>query len=64
MMRSIVNQGAGADMAMTRPLTSADLERMGDDAERYELIAGVLRETKPIGGRPLLSPNVPGRVVQ
>lgn len=38
-------------MAMTRLLTGADLERMGDDAVRYELIAGVLRETEPKGGR-------------
>lgn len=50
-MSSILDQGSEADMAMTRLLTSADLERMGDAAERYELIAGVLRATEPMGGR-------------
>jgi len=38
-------------MALTRLLTSEDLYQMGDAAERFELIAGVLRETEPMGGR-------------
>lgn len=38
-------------MATTRLLTVEDLEALGSEAERYELIEGVLRERVPMGGR-------------
>lgn len=39
-------------MATTRLFTLLDLERMdSDEAERYELFAGILREVEPMGGR-------------
>lgn len=36
-------------MATTTLLTAAELERMGPDGERFELIEGELREVPPVG---------------
>jgi Uma2 family endonuclease len=38
-------------MATTRLMTAQDLEDMGSEAERYELIEGILRERVPMGAR-------------
>ncbi len=38
-------------MVATHLLTAADLEAMGDEAERYELIRGGLREVEGMGGK-------------
>lgn len=38
-------------MATTRLLTAEDVERMGADGERMELIEGVLREKEGVSGR-------------
>ncbi len=38
-------------MVTTSRMTTADVERMGADGERHELIDGVLQEKEPVSGR-------------
>lgn len=43
--------GATAAMVTPRPTTVSDIERMGADGQRQELIDGVLQEKVPVSGR-------------